>query len=306
MKQTLKALSAFIFTTTLAFVGQVEADTSVQFGIGYRSDDIHWKTKAPDTVRLGTESRLNFKDLEIFTIQGRLKSACGECTYYRIDGQYGWVEDGTLRESEYLGFPANAPRDSSNTICYVNPVVRNSAHRKYVADFNIGIGYPLQQCWCPNLQLIPTIGFAYDTQRIHAKNKNRIQDELLAVEVEELSLSREEHKHSSYRTTWWGPWIGLDFAFCHTECWNLYGEFEFHFTRCRRERNSDIGFKFFDDFHRTRSGYGYNLRVGSLYFFCCNWFLDGHLGYERFTSDKRDDRVLWRSYNIGLDLGYMF
>ena len=305
MKKTLIALSTFI-TTTLAFVGHVEADTSIEFGIGYRFDDIHWKTKAPDTIRLGTESSLKFRDLEIFTIQGRIKSSCGECTYYRIDGQYGWIEDGTVRESDRISFTSVVPRAESNVICFVNPVVHNNANQKYVADFNLAIGYPLQQCWCQNLQLIPTIGFAYDTQRINAKNRERIEDELLAIEVSQLGLNPEGRSHNSYRTTWWGPWIGFDFAFCQTECWNIYGEFEFHFARCRRERSSDSGFSFFDDFHRTRRAYGYNLRLGSLYFFCCNWFLDGHLGYQRFTSDHRNDSVGWRSYNIGLDLGYMF
>src|ERR1700728_1798570 len=141
MKKLINALCAFAFTTTLAIAGHVEADTSVQFGIGYRSDNINAKLKAPREIAAETHSNLNFKDLEIFTLQGKVKGVCGDCLYYRADGQYGWVLDGTVRESDQF-----AVHTHSGETTVVTPVTHNDVKRNYVADFNIGIGYPLQQC----------------------------------------------------------------------------------------------------------------------------------------------------------------
>lgn len=301
MKKLLRAFYALALTTTIAHVGNVEADTSVQFGIGYRSDDIH--AKGATGFEDLTFSKLNFRDLEIFTIQGKVKGVCGDCVYYRVDGQYGWVLDGTVRESDQfiVGFPS----DTQTTV--VQAVTHNDIKRNYVADFNIGVGYPLENCWCPCLQFIPTIGFAYDTQRLRIKNHNTIADALSSTDAGDIPLTPGGDSHSKYRATWWGPYVGFDLAFCHQDCWNLYGEFEYHFgTRCRRERNSDIGFEFFDSYERTKSAQGYSLKIGSTYAFCCNWYADANFTYKRFWGDNHDDRLTWRSIGIELDLGYVF
>lgn len=306
MKKILSALSTLVLTTTLAFVGKVEADTSFDFGVGYRTDNIVWDTKVPDNVLFNSWSKLNFKDLEIFTLQARLKGSCGECIYYRLDGQYGWILDGTVRESDQIAIPT--PPVPPNTL---TPVVRAVTHNdikgKYVADFNFAVGYPIQQCWCPGLQLTPTIGFSYNTQRVSVENDELLDDVLSPTDFAALLIAIDaDQKHSKYRTTWWGPWLGFDVAWSHHDCWNLYGEFEFHFGRARRERNSVTGIDYLDDFERTRKGCGVNIRVGSIYFFRCNWFLDGHISFTRWYSNEHRDQIRWRSLGVGVDLGYMF
>lgn len=303
MKKILSAFYALAFTTTLAYVGEVEADTSVQFGIGYRSDDVNFKHKAPEEFAPATHSNLNFRDLEIFTVQGKIKGVCGDCVYYRVDGQYGWILDGTLRESDQfaVGFPA------PGEVTIVDVVTHNDVKKNYVADFNIGIGYPLQQCWCPCLQIVPTIGFAYDTLRIRGHHRDHDSDHLTSAEIAAIPLDPTGHGHAKYRFTYWGPWAGFDLAFCHQDCWNLYGEFQFYFgTRARRERNSDIGADFFDSYRRTRSAWGFSGKIGSTYNFRCNWFADGYFTYKRFASDEHRDRLTWRSLGVGLDIGYLF
>jgi hypothetical protein len=306
MKKILSALSTLVLTTTLSLLGRVEADTSVQFGVGYRTDDLKWQIKLPDNLRLDSHSKLRFKDLEIFTIQARLKGGCGDCMYYRIDGQYGWILDGTVRETLRLAIPGAT--DNTNPVSFIIPnALHNDVKGKYVADFNIGFAYPLQQCWCPGLQLAPTIGFAYDTIRIRQDNDERFQDELAFGIADDFGIGLIAFKnHSKYRTTWWGPYLGLDFAYCHHDCWNLYGEFEYHFTRTRRERNSDVGLTYLDDYERTRGGSGVSLRLGSIYFFRCNWFLDGYIKYKRWQSNEHRDELVWTSWIIAADLGYMF
>lgn len=303
MRQLLSAFYALALTTTIAHVGNVEADTSVQFGVGYRSDDINWKVRGSDEVDEASHSHLNFRDIEIFTLQGKIKGVCGDCMYYRLDGQYGWVLDGTVRESDQ--FVVDQPSVSRTTI--VDVITHNDIKKNYVADFNVGVGYPIQNCWCPDLQLIPTLGFAYDTQRLRVKNHDNVIDHLNSTDIDAIPLSRSGKSYSKYRSTWWGPYIGLDVAFCHQDCWNVYGEFEYHFgTRARRERNSDVGFEFFDSYERTKRAQGLSLKVGSTYAFWCNWFADAHVTYKRFWADDHRDKLSWRTIGIALDVGYVF
>lgn len=305
MNRFLSAIFALAFTTTLATTCKVEADTSVQFGIGYRSDDINWRIKDPEETSEYNIAHLNFRDLEIFTLQAKLKGVCGDCVYYRLDGQYGWILDGTVRESDQF-YASEADMEGCATPV-ISATTYNDIKRNYVADFNVGIGYPLQQCWCPELQLIPTIGFAYDTQRLRQKNHETIFDQLGEDCADLIPLEGDDYHHSKYRTTFWGPWIGLDVAFCHQDCWNLYGEFQYHFgTRARRERNSHLGFYDFDHHERTKNATGVSLKVGSTYAFNCNWFADAYVTYKRFYSHQHHDHLTWRSIGVALDVGYIF
>lgn len=324
MKRFFNAISALFVTTTLAMSAQVFADATVQFGVGYRTDDVRNKFTLPDAVRLNSFSQLRFKDLEIFTLGAKLKSTCGDCVYYRADFQYGWILDGDAKERNQLSYKTESAQSRNTQTCNVGPELFNSVRGRNTADFTIAFGYPLPQCFCENLQLVPTIGFAYDTQRIRYKNKDRLSSSL----VDDLSLSSCHnscsssenddqlvgdssssggcHRRNQFRSTWWGPFIGFDFAFnCH-DCWNVYGEVQFHWSRARKERGSHTNICVIDRHRRSGKAWGYNVKVGSTYFFNCNWFVDGHLNYTRFTSDRNRDRMLWRSLGVGLDLGYLF
>lgn len=328
MKNIYSALSAAVLTTMLAFTGNVEADATVEFGVGYRTDDINWNFDAPSDLHPDTYSKLRFKDLEIFALHGRIKSKCGDCLYYRIDGTYGWILDGTVREKDR--FSRHVTQDCANCVeencdesgnCRVSPEetvsiaakFSNDVKHKYVADFDVGIGYPLEQCWCPNLQVVPAIGFTYSTQRIRGNDRRSASCEI-AREHPDVNLSSyglpscesRERNHNNFRTTWWGPWIGIDLAYCDGGCWNAYGEFEYFFGRARGQRNSNVGIDTFDSHRSTKWGNGYSLRVGSHYYFRCNWLLDGFITYKRFHSHGHDHSITWRAVGVGLALGYTF
>jgi Protochlamydia outer membrane protein len=308
MKSVMRVFSALAFTTAIAFSSNAEADTSVQFGIGYRSDDVKHDIKIPHDIAPETHSHLNMRDLEIVALQGKLKGICGECLYYRADAQYGWILDGSARESDQ--FAIGIPSDHSTTI--VSTRVHNDITRDYVADFNFAIGYPLQQCWCPNLQVVPTLGFSYDTQRVGFRHHHGPGDGMDGFEIDHvipdgLDLAYALSGRNNFRATWWGPWVGLDLAMCHEDCWNLYGEFEYHFgTRARRDRATHGGYYHMDHYARTKSAFGYSLKVGSSYSFYCNWYADAYVTYKRFTSDEHHDELTWRTVGISLDLGYVF
>src|SRR5262249_3705759 len=160
------------------------------------------------------------------------KSTCCDCVYYRAEGQYGWILDGDVRRSDQLAEAATGPLTSDTFTC-VNRVRRhNHIHNRYVADFNAAIGYPLDLCLCDGLQLIPTLGFAYDIQKIRYKNRHPIDSSVLdrldfssceSCDCSSESISSSSScrctTHSSFRSTWWGPFIGLDFCYNHQDCW---------------------------------------------------------------------------------------
>ncbi len=302
MKNILGKLSTLLVTATLAFTSDIQADASVQFGVGYRTDEINWKLGLHDTGLAHSDSKLWFKDLEIFTIGGRIKSSFGDCVHYRIDGQYGWVLDGDVRESDHLSLAT----DTAGVFATIHPVTHNDVHHKYVADFAVAVGYPIQQCWFPSIQVSPLIGFGYDTQRLSSKNHNTILDNLPANVAAEFGIDATGKAKSSFRTTWWGPFIGLDLAFFHQDCWNLYGELEYHFVRLKRDRNSDTGVLSLDRHRRSKRGDGIVAKLGAVYHINCDWFIDGNLGYKTFVSHHGHDRVHWKSFTIMADLGRIF
>lgn len=330
----MKALSALVVTTAVVLSAKAQASSSLSFEMGYRSDDVSWNHRVQDDVRPNTKSKLTFKDLEIFQIGARLKSTCGDCLYYRLDAHYGWILDGTLRESLQIG-QLTQDCNVCNPTCTINPVFHNDVRQKYAADFNLAFGYPLEWCLCSGLQIIPTIGFEYDTLRINSKNHENLVNAFSGCETvlgdfdlnpccgkefsscsrcsssssEEQSSSSCSGRNSSnkFKTTVWGPWIGFDLAYCHKECWNVYAEFQFQFSRIRRERNScNVGFRDLDNHRRTRSACGFSAKIGSLYFFRCDWFIDGNLFYKRWFSDRSRDHLTWRQAGVGVGIGRVF
>lgn len=321
MKKLFSVLSTLLLTSTMGYVGQVEADANIEVGVGYRSDDITSKVKAPEDVRLNTYSELRFRDIEICTLNARIKSTCGDCVYYRADGFYGWIFDGDVRETDQLALPVENAVTQDTFACATKQKLHNHSRGRYVAGFNLALGYPLQTCLCDGLQLVPTLGFSFDTIRLGYKNRDRISstviDELnfsdcssAASSSSSLSPSSSDEsgsrRHSTFRSTIWGPFVGLDFCYNHMDCFNLYGELEFHWARARRERHSDIGLCFLDHYKRSRDAWGWKVRVGSTYYFRCNLFGDLFVSYKNLSSHKHRDRLQWRSWEVGVAFGYTF
>jgi hypothetical protein len=315
MKTLVKKLTKFLATSALVLSAYADADTtSLTFGVGYRQDDVNWKIDTPDTVLPEGKSHLDFRDLDIIFIGTKLRAIYGcECPlYFRTSFDYGWVLDGRLRENDkFYSDLASTTFDGggvTNTAGYTQVIVHNDVSRRsHVWDFDIALGMPLDTCWFDNITLIPTVGFNYDRSFYRVNDSQLITDGLTTEQAIALGISTDDlGTSSSYKTSWWGPWLGLDFVYCQQDCWNLYGEFSFHFLRVRRERDSNTGFAYFDNYERTKSGYGVSFKLGSNYVFCENWFLDGSIAWLDYWSGWHRDSIYWKSGSIRLDLGYLF
>lgn len=315
MKTLITKLTKFMTASALVLTASAYSDTtSLQFGVGYRQDSIDWKLHTPNAASPEGRSKLDFRDLDIVFIGGKFKAIYGcECPlYFRTSFDYGWVLDGKLREDDrYFTGLASTSFDGGGvvtTASYTDIQVHNDVSRRsHVWDFDIALGVPMDQCWIDGLTLIPTVGFNYDRQFLRLHDSQLIADGLTPEQEDILNIDPEGlGRSSSYKTSYWGPWLGLDFVWTAQDCWNLYGEFGFHFLRARRERSSNTGFGYWDNYERTKNGYGISLKLGTTVVFCENWYLDGSVGWLDYWSSWHRDSLYWKSGNIRLDLGYMF
>lgn len=315
MKTLFTKLTQFLATSALVVTAFANADTtSLSFGLGYRQDNVNWKMDTPDAVSPEGKSHLSLRDLDIIFLGAKLRAIYGcECPlYFRTSFDYGWVLDGRLRENDkFFSDLSSTTFDGggvTNTAAYTQIVLHNDVSRKsHVWDFDIALGMPLENCWFDCLTLLPTVGFGYDRSFYRVSDHMLLSDGLTPEQQETLGIITEDlGSSSSYRTTFWGPYLGLDFVYCADDCWNLYGEFGFHFLRVRRERSTNTGYAYFDSYEKTKTGYGVSLKLGSNYVFCDNWYLDGSISCLDYWSDWHRDSLYWKSANIRLDLGYMF
>lgn len=328
MKNKFSTLSLFLTAAALSLTGSLAAalsipfaaDTSgVQLGIGYRQDSITWNVKERGTLNPRSHVNLHFKDLEIVLIDAKVKSTLGGCcdSYVRVNADYGWIFDGKCREKLEVNKRGHRHTHDFRHGGYIEKgdyfelVLHNDVKNgnSFVWDVDVGFAYPVE--WgCEdgrsNFKFAPAIGFALNSQHIRVKDRLNLRHAVTQNECSDFDLSGSRGGNSKFRTQMWGPWVGFDFTYNTDSCWNMYGEFEMHFGRARRHRDSDLGKKYFDNYSRTKFFWGPSIKVGADYVFCENWYADTSISYSKYFSDANRDNFDWASASIRFDLGYLF
>lgn len=313
MKAKISKLSIVLASAALSFSGLLIADTtSVQVGAGYRQDSLTSSVSQRSSLNPRAKSRLHFRDVEIAFIGVKAKSTFGCCEAYgRADFDYGWVLDGKLRESLTLKNRNSNTQFGHNGYLeegeYLDVILRNDIKNKsFVWDLDLAYVYPLH-CWCDELMVGPAIGFTMNRQHLHAKNHININDASISEsDRSEFGLGSGSGCGNSNRTSWWGPWIGFDFAYNSQDCWNVYGEFEIHIGRVRHSRDANVDLDFIDHLNSTKSFWGPSIKIGTTHVFCENWYADASLYYSKFYTYNSSNDIKWATGNIRLDVGYTF
>ncbi|MBA2728204.1 MAG: hypothetical protein H0U49_08555 [Parachlamydiaceae bacterium] len=335
MKAKIAKMSIAIASAALSLTGLLSADvSSIQVGTGYRQDSLTSVVRQRSNINPRHKTNLHFRDVEIVLLGIKAKSTFGCCdTYVRADFDYGWVLDGKLREKL-----SRKDRHQESELChngfeesghFHDILSRNDISTKsFVWDLDVAFIYPTRFGCDDNWTFGPGIGFAVNRQQFHGKDR-RFHDRESSYSCENSnnegnsinecsssssssscsSDSSSDRHHHHNRTSWWGPWLGFDFAYNSCDSWNLYGEFEFHFGRVRHSRGAhrcdDSDFR--DSYNNTRSFWGPSIKVGTTYTLCENWYLDGSIYYSRFfTVNSNRDDIRWATANIRLDIGYTF
>jgi hypothetical protein len=307
MRNLVTKLALVVATATTSYSGMVSADTyGLQMGIGYRQDSLQWKIKDLGEVNPHSESNIHFKDLEIVVLGAKFKGMLGCSVYNRTSFDYGWIVDGNVREEFTVADRRKVNHFDHNGVLsegsYSKTVFHNKAKgNSYVWDLDIGFGIPYH-CGCDGFQIAPMIGFTYDREqiKIHSHECN------LANPSSSSSSSESGKGSNSYRASWWGPYLGLDFSYTTHNCWNVFGEFEINLGSVERNRNSVIGGDYFQSYHRSKFFWGTTIRLGTNYIVCENWYLEAALGYKYWVSNDHRDYLRLSSGTIRVDAGYLF
>jgi hypothetical protein len=309
MKSKFFKLTALATTTLLSCAAMLPADTTfVELGVGYRQDSITLNVKERGGCNPQAKANRHFKDLEIVTVGTRLKTTFG-CSdaYLRASFDWGFVVDGKVRDQLTVTDRNEVSQDcrSNHTVegDYLSTTVHNrTKNSSYVWDLDIAFAYPMH-CGCDDFVVAPAIGFTVDRQHLKVKGTTSFCDQ--AFSSKSSSSDAQKGHGSNYRASWWGPWLGFDFAYNSPDCWNVYGAFEFHFGRARRVANSHTNSNI-DQYHHTKTFYGPLFRLGTGYMFCENWYVDANVSYQKFFSDTNRDNISWASAKFVVDVGYVF
>lgn len=331
MKALFRLAATAILTLTISTLLADCGCQSFELGFGWRRDNLDWKSvieaSSRDSAASGAEadSHFDFHKIHSYSANGKAKFVGSEY-YVRLDADYSWTEKG--RGNEFLRvMDPTFPTFSSDMH---NPVKRRSE----LYDFSGAVGYPLG-FFCCRLNVIPLIGFSYHRQRLRVKGEEQFfsgaAPDIFIPASDDCSgccccdsLSSDDvffgysgsfdfcgsfhpnKRTSSYRFTWYGPFVGVDIGYALDSVWSLWGEFEYHFGRAHQKRNSDIGFGFLDGYHHEGYAQGFKGTVGTTYVLCNEWFGGVYVDYIWWYAKQHHDSLKWKSVGIYTTLGYMY
>ena len=181
-------------------------ETEFSLQTGTRSDNLAWSIAASGN-NPNVLSELTWTDVDSHQICLSNHSRFQRHFYFRGSVQYGWINDGTFRDSDYG--ENNRTAEWSRSI--------SESNNDEVWDLSAGSGYAFSLL---NNRLIvaPLLGISYHVQNL------RISDGTQVVSADNpFSSSTGDNPppigslpsslNSSYFAHWVGPWIGCDFHY---------------------------------------------------------------------------------------------
>jgi hypothetical protein len=261
----------------LAFSVSAEAslDCDLQMGVGYRQDSLNFSIAAPSGSP-NILSELTWTDLKTFQIMAISRLTANYGFYMRVNGDYGWILSGRNRDSDYNG--------DDRTLEFSRSVSDSDGGSVY--DVSVGFGRASNYL-NDSLKIVPLLGFSAHGQNLILKNG------LQVISDNPSLLGPFEGLNSSYRTTWYGPWIGLDVFWAPS--WSIplsfWGSAEYHRTWYHARGHWNLRSDFADDFHNESCANGFVGMVGIDYDLGCNWLLNLVLCLQEWRAEAGIDRT---------------
>ncbi len=215
MRKFVVTLMASLFSCSAASAFWPEAtDSSLEIGVGYRQDRLEWKTRnrchssdrcsessgisyhscfsSDETLNNGDDvqgrplsgrSKVKWRNLNIWEIEGRGKYVTCDNIYLRANGDYGWITSGKNHDSDHREFGRRGERDGADEGFDYNSgsdfefARSHSRARGHVYDARLAVGYEFRLCDC-SLALVPLVGYSWHGQHIRDRHlKQRCFDE---------------------------------------------------------------------------------------------------------------------------------
>lgn len=278
-------------------------DFSYSLGYTYREDQLNWNFAGPNDIP-NVLSELEWNDLRINQVTFAASATTCNHFYFRGYADYGRIFHGKNRDSDYA--KSDRQDEFSRTLA--------EAGRGEVFDLSAGIGYQWSWC-CDRFRLSPLVGLSWQEQHL------RMYHGVQVIPVKE----KIDNLHSSYKTRWWGPWLGTD-CIAQVSC-NLtfFASFEYHWAPYQGKGHWNLREDFFNEFKHSSNGRGWVSQGGVNYHVCGNWSLTLLASYQDWSAKNgthtiramneefevvkfkaRLNDVNWHSFQTSLLLTYSY
>ncbi len=255
---------------------------NIDIGIGYRQDKFDWSIGGFEGVP-SVLSELQWKDLRIVQVDGY--ASYTSCANYavRVSGDYGNIYHGRNRDADFLGNDKTQPFSISS----------NNAGKGDVYDIEAGVGYRVTST-CGRFIATPLVGWSYHGQNLHMYDGKQVFD--LLAPLEEGPITGLD---SSYKTRWFGPWVGMDFSVRVERCAYVFGSFEWHIVSYRGTGRWNLRQDIVGPFHHQAHGFGYIATLGGKWEIWDNWSIGVAGSYRNIRSRHGHERLSLRDPDFG-------
>jgi len=245
---------------------------TVAVSSGYRQDKLRWSISGEDNDP-NILSELKWKNLQIMQIGAY--GSYTSCRNYvvRASGDYGYIYHGDHTDTDYFESGREFPFSKST----------GKAGKGSVYDLDGGVGYRVTSS-CKRFVATPLVGYSFHGQNLHMYDG---ESEFFIIPTSTGNITLPESPipglDSSYRTRWYGPWLGIDFSAKVEQCAYVFGGFEWHFVNFRADGHWNLR-KDLGPFYHRANGFGYVATLGANWEIWDHWSIGVVSNYRNFRS----------------------
>lgn len=274
---------------------------------GYRRDEFQWSIAGLGGVP-NILSELTWEDIEIATLNLGGTFYLRNNWFVNADVVWGEIFDGTNQDSDYDGNNRTLEFSRSN----------NGADEGNILDVSLALGYRYQwlmdESGAKRYELRPKLGLAYHSQNF------KIVDGYQTIPA----VGPFPGLDSSYDTTWFGPWIGLENVFYQDKQFSFGLNLEYHYVSYDAEAQWNLRSDFAQpvSFEQEADGSGWVAELKTEWYFTPELALTLDLQYQKWLADRNGidktyfangnevhikfNEADWESYGFSLGLNYDF
>ncbi len=299
--------------------------TLLQLESGYRTGRLDWNIAGDsDGSNPDVLSELEWEDLDIFQVKAAGKVLLGPDSMPLLSlclkgsAAYGWITDGSNRDSDYAGDHRTLEFSRSE----------NGGDDGDVLDLAVALG-PQFHFIRNRLTVALLAGWSYHEQNLKITDGQQIVSEpALAGSLDPVPSPPQPTGpipglDSSYDAQWWGPWLGTDLDCRITRRFSAHSSFEYHFAQYEAEADwnlrSDLAHP--ASFRHYDHGRGIVFSAGVDYRIDARWSLNLNYTFQDWKTENgihriyeatgdtgctRLNEVHWESHALMLGIGCRF
>lgn len=300
-----------ILCLIFSWAGSVRADElpiDFKLNSGYRIDNLHWNIAGDLTgANPNILSELTWTKVRILQINGLATAPLRQSLFLQGSMNWGVIILGNNQDSDYQGDNRTQEFSRSN----------NNGNGDNALDLSVALGYNLTGNKS-KFRLAPMIGFAFNQQNL------RLTDGYQTINIDPDTKTVGDTGpisglNSTYKASWFGPWLGTGFTGNLSPKLTLLFGFEYHLANYYGEGNWNLR----DDlthpisFTHNADGNGYIWSAGAnfspspqlnltLKYYSSAWFagpgIDRVFGADGAMGETCLNEVIWNSRAVMLIL----